>query len=625
VIIADIYTTAAIMRAAQDLGSDSPFRADNLVLFFDEPNMGIHLDPAVKTIASRIARFLPRVAILSSATLGTWGEAASWWRAGRAVATRVTITQEPYVMPVCELLLLDEATESLRTVNITQLTPSHGELQKVLSSNPRTRRNLLRHFSPAQAASLVAADRGIDVASWDLVGDMATARERLVEPALQNLSAAAFDEIRRTRGGVWGGNVSTTVPGGLNGVLEQSTCRGVTMVATANPHELALRLAGAASEEEWAKSKRRLRRRVREAVKAAVEARRAIVAQKDESKDEFMVGTLELRPGVQLSLAEADELDDDALVMLGSGVACAHEAAPRGVMRLFQQAVLSVPEQKLGTGGRPPIHTLVVNYSAIYGTDCPAVDTLVLMNDLGVCLSWPDLQQFIGRLRRDGRAIFTSMETMRRATLGRDSFPERVLEQARETELQKAVLRSLAAKSSAADAKAAITQVLKLHLEIGHFPPGTPAALVLRTLMQVAAGPAPVEVNTEEERGLYAAGALTARDILLRFKGLLEAWKDTLRWLTLGRESGAGETAFLSELESLCSSTNISKLLPAMSEHLLKLTYDLDIVTEATVISWATERQANLPDVAGVKAFWAKASRFVDWLSAAEEESDDED
>ena len=66
----------------------------------------------------------------------------------------------------------------------------------------------------------------------------------------------------------------------------------------------------------------------------------------------------------------------------------------------------------------PPIHTLVVDYSSVYGTDCPAVDTIIMLDDLGKHLTWEDHQQFLGRLRRDGQAIFMSMRTLRRAAIG---------------------------------------------------------------------------------------------------------------------------------------------------------------------------------------------------------------
>jgi hypothetical protein len=68
-----------------------------------------------------------------------------------------------------------------------------------------------------------------------------------------------------------------------------------------------------------------------------------------------------------------------------------------------------------------------VDYSSIYGTDCPAVDTIIMDESLGPHLSWEDHQQFLGRLRRDGTAVFLSKHTMRMALLGRElAGPEEV-------------------------------------------------------------------------------------------------------------------------------------------------------------------------------------------------------
>jgi hypothetical protein len=48
-----------------------------------------------------------------------------------------------------------------------------------------------------------------------------------------------------------------------------------------------------------------------------------------------------------------------------------------------------VPEKVMTQSKKlPPINVLVVDYSSIYGTDCPAVDTLVMTNELGKGLTW---------------------------------------------------------------------------------------------------------------------------------------------------------------------------------------------------------------------------------------------
>ena len=110
------------------------------------------------------------------------------------------------------------------------------------------------------------------------------------------------------------------------------------------------------------------------------------------------------------------------MVMLSKGIAYvrANDVEPL-VKRLYRNALLHLPDR---VTKQPPIHVLVVDYSAIYGTDCQAVDTLYMCEDLGELLSFEDHQQFIGRLRRDGTAVYPSLEMLRRATLGLDANEE---------------------------------------------------------------------------------------------------------------------------------------------------------------------------------------------------------
>ena len=133
--------------------------------------------------------------------------------------------------------------------------------------------------------------------------------------------------------------------------------------------------------------------------------------------DDVQVGLVTLRPMLKISLAEALESDIDTLVMLSRGVAYASgKGTETMVKRLYNQALLTVPDSLKGRS--PPLNVLVVDYSSIYGTNCPAVDTLLLQEELGRLLAWEDLQQFIGRLRRDGTCVFFSLGTLRKAVLG---------------------------------------------------------------------------------------------------------------------------------------------------------------------------------------------------------------
>lgn len=84
-------------------------------------------------------------------------------------------------------------------------------------------------------------------------------------------------------------------------------------------------------------------------------------------------------------------------------------------MHACVQALLRIPDNRLK---KPPLHVLVVDYSAVYGTDCAAVDTLYLQPDLGNLLSWADHQQFMGRLRRDGLVVYPSYDMLFYAATG---------------------------------------------------------------------------------------------------------------------------------------------------------------------------------------------------------------
>jgi len=129
------------------------------------------------------------------------------------------------------------------------------------------------------------------------------------------------------------------------------------------------------------------------------------------------------------------------------------------------QALLHVPDH-IGGKARalPPIHVLVVDYSSIYGTDCPAVDTIIMDESLGPHLSWEDHQQFLGRLRRDGTAVFLSKHTMRMALLGRElAGPEEDLPEVKLAH----TARMLCLNAHLADITLACDGLLKLELPSG--------------------------------------------------------------------------------------------------------------------------------------------------------------
>ena len=56
VIIADVKSTAALVLAAESTDPDSWYHSKNLLLYFDEPNMGIHIDLDLAASVKKIMR-----------------------------------------------------------------------------------------------------------------------------------------------------------------------------------------------------------------------------------------------------------------------------------------------------------------------------------------------------------------------------------------------------------------------------------------------------------------------------------------------------------------------------------------------------------------------------------------
>ena len=77
IIIADLNTTASLLKAAHNAKESSFYHKNNILLYFDEPNMGIHLDPNVLGVVSTIQSHMPLAAVLASATLGPWEDSSS--------------------------------------------------------------------------------------------------------------------------------------------------------------------------------------------------------------------------------------------------------------------------------------------------------------------------------------------------------------------------------------------------------------------------------------------------------------------------------------------------------------------------------------------------------------------
>lgn len=668
VIVADVHATAALLAACGDpaqIERNSPFHASRLVLYLDEPNMGIHLSqPALEVVQDIMAK-APHTAVLASATLAPWAQLPLWWRGDPAqAAQRVTITQPPYDLPASRLTLLDGAAGEMRAVAITELFASHGDFMAAVTSDPRTRILLLRHLSPAQANALLAAadadddttgssgagaapadDAAAATATWSaLQPDVRTSRETL-EAALLRLSPARYEALRSS----WRETPTRLEAGlGLRGAMSST---GVTMIATLEPRRTALELAGWHPSEggdggsDWAervhaiKSKRRESSRVAAAAakERERESKRATGGDENGAPPDNGAGAgetqslgVELRPGLVITHEEADQLDDDTLVMLSRGVsfACADGSEGPLVRRLYQQALLHVPEDVTRLR-LPPIHALVVDYSSVYGTDCPAVDTLVLCDDLGTALTFEDNQQFLGRLRRDGKAIFLSAHTLRSAVLGPHvGKADPVLEGALES-LQRATRRCVATALGTGATPGQLTAALNTMRKARepHVPTAHEVArLVLAALLERAYPP--LSDVPPAERGAYAPapapGVAPAAAAAAAARKLVSTWAPTLAALL---KTKADRMAFLRGLEGAAAAPgDHAARLGTLAVTVLKSLYDADVLDEEAILAWAASAKQRA-DSNGDKpagALLAKVQAFITWLQEADEDSDEE-
>ena len=277
---------------------------------------------------------------------------------------------------------------------MTPLSPLHlfksfGEFSNAIACDERLRILLLRHLTSQQGTELLSSgsskakaakkEKGGD---WmALHGELKSVREAL-ESEITELSSKRFDQLREK----WTGR-----PRPAATLREMCSKSGVTMIATVDSRGTAMQLAGMENEEKWNESIHRLKARMREADRlnklSEKEEKRRAKDEEEEAKQGLSVeggkAQIALSTGLSISAEEAETVDDNTLVMLSRGVTYSRAEGEEGlVKRLFQQTLLHVPEKAMFKK-QPPIHTLVVDYSSIYGTDCQGVDVIILLDDLG--------------------------------------------------------------------------------------------------------------------------------------------------------------------------------------------------------------------------------------------------
>ena len=153
IIIADLNTTAALLKACKEESSSSFYHESKILLYFDEPNMGIHLDPNVLGVVSSIQANMPLTAVLASATLGAWEGLEPWWR-GPTDANQITISLEPYELPMAKLAVFNEGTSEFSPMSPLNLFENYAEYQRVMEDY-RLPTLLLRHLTARHGNDLL--------------------------------------------------------------------------------------------------------------------------------------------------------------------------------------------------------------------------------------------------------------------------------------------------------------------------------------------------------------------------------------------------------------------------------------------------------------------------------------
>jgi hypothetical protein len=620
IIIADLNTTAALLKACKEESSSSFYHESKILLYFDEPNMGIHLDPNVLGVVSSIQANMPLTAVLASATLGAWEGLEPWWR-GPTDANQITISLEPYELPMAKLAVFNEGTSEFSPMSPLNLIENYAEYQRVMEDY-RLPTLLLRHLTARHGNDLLQIQP--PGGPWDKVqGDVKSLR-LAIEPTFMSLSQKEFERLQ----GRWKmGEDAPTKVDGIRGALSKE---GVTMVGCLDPRKVAFELAGFADQEAWIQDVHKLNNKLKEAERMVKENAKAEKRKKkddeDEAKDggdEGGVGVVTLRPMLKISLAEALEADINTLVMLSKGIAyaCGSGTEPM-VKRLYNQALLTVPDSLRGRS--PPLNVLVVDYSSIYGTDCPAVDTLLLQEDLGRLLAWEDLQQFLGRLRRDGTAVFYSKKTLRRAALGAAVEEE---ETTALIEFQKLVENSVLdlEKAQKRDTDSVTALVTKLSASSGRSA-GEVASYVLASVISFAlsapshldgAGVYPATIP-ESDKELLAA-------ITKRVEGYSDALENVLKKMSEQVRAVSAIEALSLSANPFASRTGGARVL-GIAAQVLKMLYDADILSEEALFAWANaKRKELLAESDGDARFFGKAKPFIQWLSEASDEDSDEE
>ena len=154
--------------------------------------MGIHLDPNVLGVVSTIQSHMPIAAVLASATLGPWEGLEQWWR-GPVEARQITISLEPYDLPMSTLHVWSEEKSSLAPISPLGIFDNYAEFQRIMKD--------AHAHAPASASLQPPGERsdghqGSRRGVEKIQGDVKSLR-LAVEPIFKGLSYADFTRLKK--------------------------------------------------------------------------------------------------------------------------------------------------------------------------------------------------------------------------------------------------------------------------------------------------------------------------------------------------------------------------------------------------------------------------------------------
>lgn len=451
-------------------------RRDNMVLFLDEPNMGI-INPEIQACIQNILELKPSISILASATLGDWGTIPEWWQ-GSPGQLHI-ISSSPFEQPCLEMLNANLDVGRIHKMTPNDLVKSDDELQeKFTQFNNRQQATTARYYSKAQICELTGADKHLVLQEL---------REHHLIPFLKgSYPQVATNKHKKIQPDISG----ETCTSRLRNCLSKS---GMTLVAALNPFKTAMDLCGFKSEEDYFKAKHDMQSLARNTIsaeqkrqKAAERAAKSKHRDEDAYSDEDEDCITRVKVGrVELTAPEIDDIlhdnDIDTLIFLAHGIVVSAQGANRTARKLFQRAVLSLPEALLETATkRPPIHCLITDYSGIFGIDCAGIKRVIILNDLAELITPDDILQATGRVRREGQILVLNPSTAAKLlgfeqhdwNLATNQAITQIMATRQQGTLleQKAILRELRAQSFAGVVYTPEELVFKLFLHLATHP-----------------------------------------------------------------------------------------------------------------------------------------------------------